>query len=54
MGIEGLLRVLSSITNKKHLREYEGKRVAVDGYCWLHKAMYMLTPEIIENPNSTK
>lgn len=54
MGISGLLKTLDSISNKKHLSEYRGMRVAVDGYCWLHKSIYLITGEIFENPNSTK
>jgi exonuclease-1 len=54
MGITGLLKSLETISNKKHLSDYKGKRIAVDGYCWLHKAIYMIKSEVIENPNSTK
>lgn len=34
MGIQGLLGVLKSITDRVHIREYEGLRVAVDALCW--------------------
>jgi exonuclease-1 len=54
MGINGLLKSLESISTKKHLTEYKGMKVAVDGYCWLHKSIYLIKSEIIENPNSTK
>lgn len=54
MGINGLLRNLDSISNKKHISEYKGKRVAVDGYCWLHKSIFLIKNEILENPNSTR
>lgn len=31
MGISGLLPILKSIARPRHLREYKGKAVAVDG-----------------------
>jgi hypothetical protein len=34
MGISGLLRKLKNCTVKKNLREYRGKKVAVDTYAW--------------------
>ena len=40
MGIHGLLEKLREIQVRKHVGAYRGLRVAVDGYCWLHKAVY--------------
>ena len=54
MGINGLLRALESIAIDRHLRYYQHKRMAVDGYCWLHKSVYLMTDEIVSNPNSKK
>lgn len=54
MGISGLLKILEEQTEKKHLKTYEGKRVAVDAYAWIHKALYMMKSEIFENPKSKK
>ena len=54
MGINNLLRALESIQIPRHLSYYRNKRIAVDGYCWLHKSIYLLTNEIFENPHSTK
>ena len=48
MGIYNLLRTLSSITVKKHLKEYKNKRVAIDGYCWLHKSIFTIGTSILE------
>ena len=42
MGIQGLLPVLEEIQEHKHISDYKGKTVAIDSYCWLHKAMYHL------------
>lgn len=53
MGIENLLKALSSIQIKKHISEYRGKRIAIDSYCWLHKSIYTTT-DILDNPDSTK
>ena len=40
MGITGLLPRLQPVTKHIHISEFRGKIVAVDGYCWLHKAIY--------------
>jgi exonuclease-1 len=53
MGIENLLRVLSSITVSRNITDYKGKRIAIDAYCWLHKSVFNMT-DIIENPNSER
>lgn len=34
MGIDSLLKVLKSVTKKRHISEYKDKRVAIDTYCW--------------------
>jgi exonuclease 1 len=40
MGIQGLLPLLKPITKAHHISFYKNRRVAVDGYSWLHKAVY--------------
>lgn len=40
MGINGLIPALKPVVKTCHISEVRGKRVAVDGYCWLHKAAY--------------
>jgi len=34
MGIKDFLPSLKSIQKAKHVSEYSGKTVAIDGYCW--------------------
>ncbi|RQM09304.1 hypothetical protein DD237_003682 [Peronospora effusa] len=46
MGISGLLPVLKSITESKSIEEYSGRTLAIDGYCWLHRAIYSCSQEI--------
>ena len=41
MGIQGLLPALKSITEKKHLKQYEGQTAAVDLSVWIHQALFM-------------
>ncbi|KAL6758969.1 PIN domain-like protein [Haematococcus lacustris] len=48
MGISGLLPILKPIARLRHLREYRGKRVAVDAYSWLHKGAYTCSRELCE------
>jgi exonuclease-1 len=38
MGIQNLLPNIASIAIDRHLSDYAGLTVAVDGYSWLHKA----------------
>ena len=40
MGIGGLLPLLKPVTRDRHISHYAGKRLAVDGYAWLHRASY--------------
>jgi 5'-3' exonuclease len=49
MGITGLLPLLSSISVPIHVSEYNGTKVAVDGYCWLHRAAYSCSSELCQN-----
>ncbi|KAJ6241335.1 exonuclease 1 [Anaeramoeba flamelloides] len=37
MGITGLLQALNSISKKKHLSEFKGKKISIDGYVILYK-----------------
>ncbi|KAG0556088.1 hypothetical protein KC19_11G025000 [Ceratodon purpureus] len=46
MGIQGLLPTLKSIMNPRHIRDYAGKRAAVDTYSWLHKAAFSCSKDI--------
>lgn len=47
MGIQGLLPFIkSSIDSDYHIEKLRGKRVAVDGYAWLHKASYGCCEEL--------
>ena len=40
MGVQGLLPLLKSHVVGTHISKFRGRRVAVDGYAWLHKATY--------------
>lgn len=54
MGIPGLLEHLRSITEKKHLSEYKGKRAAVDAHCWLHRAKFSCITELMNGIDTDK
>lgn len=54
MGIHGLLDRLREIETRKHIRAYSGQRVAVDGYCWLHKAVYTCKKEMAQGQGLDK
>lgn len=40
MGIQGLLPLLKPVTKVHHISFYKNRCVAIDGYSWLHKAVY--------------
>ena len=54
MGISNLLKILENIQVTRHLNYYKGKKIAVDGYCWLHKSIYLLSEQIFHNPHSKR
>ncbi len=54
MGIKDLLPNLKSIQRKVHISKYEGKQVAIDSYCWLHKGLYNCAMEIELHEDMTK
>ena len=54
MGISGLLPGLSEITKNRHVRKYAGKRVAIDAYCWLHKAAYTCAQDLAKGQGMEK
>jgi hypothetical protein len=40
MGINGLHSELKPYCRRVHVEKYRGKRLAADGYSWLHKGVY--------------
>jgi exonuclease 1 len=54
MGITGLLPLLKPIHNYAHLRDFTGKRFAVDGYVWLHRAAYSCAADLVNERKTNK
>ncbi len=54
MGIQGLLPLLKPIQNQKHLSEFAGQTLAVDGYVWLHRGAYGCATELATGKPTTK
>jgi exonuclease 1 len=54
MGVSGLLPLLKPIIKSSHIRQFHHRRVAVDTYSWIHKALYGALDELIANPDTTK
>ncbi|CAI7884315.1 unnamed protein product [Closterium sp. NIES-54] len=54
MGITGLLPLLKSVTRRTHVREYAGRRVAIDTYSWLHCASYSCSQELCQGTPCTR
>jgi exonuclease-1 len=52
MGIQGLLPTLKSVMTPRHVRDYAGKRAAIDTYSWLHKAAFSCSKDLCQGrPN---
>ncbi|CAO3623325.1 unnamed protein product [Cunninghamella blakesleeana] len=47
MGISGLLPLTRSIQKQIHIKDYAGKRVAIDGNVWLHRGAFICAKELI-------
>jgi len=54
MGINGLLRLLTSIQTQKHISHYSGQTIAIDGYCWLHRSIYSCIDELFNEIETDK
>jgi exonuclease-1 len=54
MGVSGLLPALKACTQQVHIRDYRGKRVAVDSYVWLHRAVLTCAADLCMNVPTTK
>lgn len=51
MGINGLLRNTKSVGQRRHISYYRNKRVAIDGYAWMHKAVHNSAMDIVFEKN---
>lgn len=54
MGIQGLWPLLKDYIRPGHVGEYRGRRVAVDTYVWLHRAVYGCCVELARGEPSDK
>ncbi|KAI0066883.1 PIN domain-like protein [Artomyces pyxidatus] len=54
MGISGLLPLLKSIQVQKHLSDFSGQTLAIDGYVWLHRGTYGCATELATGKHTTK
>ena len=49
MGIQGLLPMIKeALDESAHLKQFSGKTIAVDTYCWLHRGTYSCAMDLIE------
>eukprot|EP00210_Caulerpa_lentillifera_P008109 g7743.t1 len=54
MGVNGLLPILKSIVKHRHISEYKGQKIAIDGYCWLHRGAFGCAQDLCEGRETTK
>jgi exonuclease 1 len=48
MGIQGLHKGLSFVTQKSTLRDFRGKILAIDSSSWLHRSVYSVSQRYVE------
>lgn len=48
MGISGLLPFLKKSSVNTNVRQFKGKTVAIDAYCWLHKGAFSCAEKIVK------
>jgi exonuclease-1 len=53
MGITGLLPILTKVQKKVNLKDFKGKRIAVDGNVWLHRGAVACAQELALNQTTT-
>lgn len=52
MGVQNLLPLLSPISKLVHLSSFAGKRMAIDGFVWLHRASFRCAKELVDDPGT--
>lgn len=50
MGINGLLQLLAPIQRRMCMTDFKGKRIAIDGFVWLHRAAFRYCVELCKDP----
>jgi len=45
---------LKPLVQKRHIREYSGKRLGVDAMCWMHKGAFACSQELVEGKDTDK
>ena len=53
MGIQGLLKECENVLKDRYLSEFQGLRIAVDGYVWLHRAVYFGAAHLAKEQKTT-
>ena len=46
MGVSGLLPILKPVIEDAHVRDFAGKKLAIDAFAWLHKAAFTCAYEL--------
>lgn len=53
MGVTGLLPFLKKCSRPVNIKEFTGYTVAVDAYCWIHRASYSCAMDLaLGNPTT--
>ena len=50
MGVQNLLPLVSPVSKTVSLSSFKGKKVAIDGYVWLHRCSYKCARDMVMDP----
>lgn len=54
MGVQNLLPLLTPISQQVPLSDFSGKRIAIDGFVWLHRASFRCAKDLVNDPGTPK
>lgn len=52
MGINNLLPSVKPVVKHGHISLFSGKRIAIDGYVWLHRSAFACAKQLLEDPST--
>lgn len=54
MGVQNLLPLVAPVSKRQSLRDFAGKRIAIDGFVWLHRSSFICPGDMVKNPGTDK
>ena len=54
MGVQNLLPLVGPVAQRVPLSTFKGKRIAIDGFVWLHRCAFCCSREICQDPGTER